>query len=205
MKRLMLIVTLVCMTAALTACSGSAGMPKYLSEEGIAPYELSEGEKYILQSFGMEGASQVISFNAPKDALSLDVTVYRLGDGGSWDNIGGGGISIGTDRKPTEQLTGTVTMQLKEDYSIDLHVNSAGTAAYITDPLSLEGEAMASLTGFLQKFQTITLNTEIPVALMVYDSGSRMKSYALEDYFEPSKFDGMDLVQAVTLTFSDQA
>ena len=68
----------------------------------------------------------------------------------------------------------------------------------------LDGEEMASVKGFLQEFQPIAMNTEIPVALMVYDSGTSMKSYTLQDYFEPSKFDGMDLVQVVTLEFSDK-
>lgn len=39
---------------------------------------------------------------------------------------------------------------------------------------------------------------------MAYDDGSSMRSYTLQDYFYPSKFDGMDLVQVVTLTFTDK-
>jgi len=51
------------------------------------------------------------------------------------------------------------------------------------------------------QFQGIEMDKEIPVAIMVYDSGTIMRSYSLQDYFEPSKFEGMDLVQVVTLTF----
>ena len=68
----------------------------------------------------------------------------------------------------------------------------------------LDAETMASTKGFLQEFQKIEINKEIPVALMVYDSGTSMRSYSLKDYFDPSKFDGMDLVQVVTLTFADE-
>lgn len=39
---------------------------------------------------------------------------------------------------------------------------------------------------------------------MAYSSGTTMKSYSLQDYFEPLKFSGMDLVQVVTMTFSDE-
>jgi hypothetical protein len=60
---------------------------------------------------------------------------------------------------------------------------------------------MMSMKGFLQEFQRIEMDKEIPVAFMVYDSGTIMRSYSLQDYFEPSKFEGMDLVQVVTLTF----
>lgn len=48
------------------------------------------------------------------------------------------------------------------------------------------------------------MNKEIPVALMVYDSGTSMSGYSLQDYFDPSVFDGMDFVQVVTLTFTDK-
>ncbi|MDE6220383.1 MAG: hypothetical protein K2G51_08170, partial [Lachnospiraceae bacterium] len=64
---------------------------------------------------------------------------------------------------------------------------------------------VGSTRSFLDSFQDIALNTEIPIAVMVYDSGTRMQSYTPQDYFEPSKFEEMDLVQVVTLEFSDQS
>lgn len=195
---------LILMIVMLSACSSKTDSPKLLSKIGIAPYELSENEKYLLQSFGMDSTSQIITFNAPKEALSLNVNVYRLGDDGAWSNIGGGGISIGTDREPSDQLVGTFTMQLKENYAMDFNINADGLSSYKTDEIVLKNEITASTKGFLQEFQDITINTEIPVALMVYDSGTSLKSYSLQDYFEPSKLVGMDLVQVVTLEFSDK-
>lgn len=203
-KRLIGAVLLISVMVTLAACSNKSDLPMTLDEEGIAPYELSDSEKYILQSFGMDGTSQIISFHAPKEANSLYVNVYRLEDNEMWRNIGGGGVSLGTDRKPEGQLTGTFAMQLKENYSIDFHINASGLASYQTDEISLDTEPTASVKGFLQKYQTIEMNKEIPVALMVYDSGTSMRSYSLQDYFEPSKFEGMDFVQVVTLEFSDR-
>lgn len=204
MKRLIPVGLLFIITMILVACSSKTDSPKLLSKEGIAPYELSESEHYLLQSFGMDDTSQIISFHAPKEAISLNVNVYRLEAGGGWGDIGGGAISIGLDRKPTDQLTGTFTMQLKDNYAIDFNINSSGRASYKTNEISLDSEAVASVKGFLQEFQNIELNKEIPVALMVYNSNTRMRSYSLQDYFEPSKFEGMDLVQVVTLNFSDK-
>lgn len=204
-KRLIEAVLLISVIVMLAACSNkSDDLPSTLDEEGIAPYELSDSEKYILQSFGMDGTSQIISFHAPKEAKSLCVNVYRLEDNEMWRNIGGGGVSLGTGRKPEDQLTGTFAMQLKENYSIVFHINASGLASYQTDEISLDTEPTASVKGFLKKYQTIEMNKEIPVALMVYDSGTSMRSYSLQDYFEPSKFEGMDFVQVVTLEFSDR-
>ncbi|MDD4729283.1 MAG: hypothetical protein PHN55_11110 [Dysgonamonadaceae bacterium] len=204
MKRLFSLFLICAIAMALVACSNETDTPKLLTIEGIAPYELSESENYILQSFGMEGTSQIISFNAPKEAISLNVNVYRLEAGEKWENIGGGAISISADRKPNDQLTGTFTMQLKENFAIDFNINASGRASYKTDEIALDTETMASTKGFLQEFKKIEINREIPIALMVYDSGSSMRSYSLQDYFDPSKFDGMDLVQVVTLTFTDK-
>src|SRR5690606_31769803 len=134
------------------------GYPEFLTKEGIIPYELSESEKYILQSFGMEGNSQIISFHAPKEAITLNVNVYRLEGNENWSNIGGGAISIGTERNPIKQLTGTFTMQLKENHAIDFNINTSGRASFKTDEIILDTEIMASTKGFLQEFQKIELN-----------------------------------------------
>lgn len=192
------------MVMTLSACSKKSEIPKVLAKDGISPYELSESEKYILQSFNMEGTSQIISFNAPKEAISLNVNVYCLEDGGNWNSIGGGGISIGMDRKPIDQLVGTFTMQLKENYAMDFAINAGGMASFKTDEITQNFEQISSTKGFLREFQDITINTEIPVALMVYDSGTSMRSCSLQDFFEPSKFVDMDLVQVVTLEFLDK-
>ena len=205
MKRKILFpLILIIIAMVIVACSNTTDSPKLLTKEGITPYDLSESEKYILQSFGMEGNSQIISFHAPKEAITLNVNVYRLEVDKSWKSIGGGAVSIGTDREPIDQLTGTFTMQLKENYAIDFNINTSGRASFKTNEIILDAETMASTKGFLQEFQKIEINKEIPVALMVYDSGTSMRSYSLQNYFEPSKFDGMDLVQVVTLTFTDK-
>ncbi len=204
-KRLSLILLLITVLL-LAACSSqkNENVPKHLSQEGIAPYELTEREKYLLQALGIGDNSQIISFHAPQEAICLNVNVYQLEAGGNWSNIGGGAISIGTEREPTDQLTGTFTMQLKEDYAIDFSITSNGRAAYSTEPIQLNTKILASTKGFLREFQKVEMNKEIPVALMVYSSGTSMSGHSLQDYFEPSLFAGMDLVQVVTLTFTDK-
>ena len=104
----------------------------------------------------------------------------------------------------TEQLTGVFTMKMKENYAVDFYINSNGLYSFHTNSITLDKEILASQKAFLQDFENITLNTEIPVALMAYSSGSTMKNYSLQDYFEPVKFSEMDLVQVVTMTFSDE-
>jgi hypothetical protein len=44
-------------------------------------------------------------------------------------NDGGGGISIGKEREPIEQLAGTLAMQLREKNVIYFNINCGGRAS----------------------------------------------------------------------------
>ena len=205
MKKILFLFLISIILLSLSACVNETKDNGTLFKEGIAPFELTERETYLLDSFDLKNKSQIIEFNAPDEVITLSVNVYRLGDDYKWDNPDGGAISIGLEREPVQYLTGNFTMILKEDYAIDFILNSnGGKASYKTEKIILETEATASVKAFLEEFQEIELNKEIPVALMIYDSGTAMRSYSLQDYFEPEKFEGMDFVQAVTLTFSDK-
>lgn len=204
MKKCILQILIFIMIITLVACTNEKTSPNPLTKEGISPYKLSENEKYLLESFGIEDNSQIISFNAPKEAITLNVNVYRLENDENWKNIGAGAISIGTEREPMEQLTGNFTMQLEENNAINFNINAGGRASFQTEQIILDTEARISVRQFLEDFQEVKINEEIPVALMVSDSGTSMNSHSLQDYFNPSEFAGMDFVQAVTLTFSDK-
>ena len=202
-QKLYLPVSALIIVLVLVSCSKHNGdFLKFFAKEGIQPYILSESEKDLLRSFGIEEEnSQIIYFNAPKEAIAMDINVYKLGDDKKWEMIGGGGISIGKERVPIEQLVGTLAMQLRENNVIYFNINCGGRASFKTDEIILDTETMMSMKGFLQEFPRIEIDKEIPIAFMVYDSGTIMRSYSLQDYYEPSKFEGMDLVQVVTLTF----
>ena len=204
MKKIFCFLVIFIVLMSLSACSEKSNNAAFLDKEGIAPYDLSEDGEYILQAFGMENNSQLIAFKAPKEAITMNVNVYCLDNSEQWKPVGGSAISIGEDREPIEQLEGTFAMQMQENYVVDFHINCAGRMSSQSEEIMLDNEAMASVKVFLQEFEEVELNTEVPVALMVYDSGTSMKSYSLQDYFEPSEFAEMDLVQAVTLEFLDE-
>lgn len=87
---------------------------------------------------------------------------------------------------------------------IEFHINMAGQGAFSTHSVDENEEYVAEGKAFLKEAQKIELGKEIPVAILVYDNGNSMNSYTTEDYFEPEKLKDMDLVEAVTLEFSDQ-
>lgn len=203
MKRFLALVLIIIMTMVFTACSKDTSIPEVPDSEGIAPYELSERDKYLLQLLALEGDVNIISFKAPIATKSLIVQAYLLDENGTWSTVGKGQVLLGQDASPEARLEGTFAMLLKDNYAIDMHINTRGRASFRTKPLDVDYEIMASAKGFLKDFQRIELNKEIPVAIMVYDSGTSIRSYSMESFFSPSEFHGMGLVQAVTLTFSD--
>lgn len=163
----------------LTACSAAPDSAE------LVPYDLSEKEQFVLETFGMLESSQLLSFHAPEEAITLRVHVYQMLSGGAWEETGGGATSIGAEREPVDRLDGYFAMRLRKDLGIDFHIRCAGLASYQTDAVDLSAAARAVY--LLTDAREITMETEIPVALMVYESDAAMPAYCLEDYFEPSR------------------
>ena len=198
--RSMAAVLLVC----LTACSSAARPQGEPHQASIAPYELTERETELLQALGLKDRTGIMAYNPPEGAKSAAVKVYRLKEDGTWDT--GTGAALGFEASESGALRdGLFTMILGENYSIEFHISHDGSRmSSKSDEIILDTESIASTTGFLENAAEIELNQEIPVAFMVYDSGGHMPGASVENFFDPSDFQGMDLVQAVTLTFSDE-
>lgn len=187
----------------LTACSNGGASSRIPEKGGVSPCELSETETQLLESFDMTDTAQLMGFRAPEDAVSMKINVYHLKDG-AWQSAGQGEISTGKGDGGDKALTGTIAMQILEDHRIKFTVHSSGNYTFISDAILSETESQSSMTGFLQGFQSGELNTEIPVALMVHDAGTKMSPYSLADYFDPTRFAEMDFVQVVTVEFSEK-
>lgn len=188
----------------LTACQDKKETGQNL-KEGIGPYELSQREEDLLEALGMAQDVQILWFQVPKGTKSVMVHAYSMKDGSSWEQEDIGGVSLVSGDGGKEELSGLITMSLKDNYSIDISVTANGARySATTDEIPLDKEIIGSSKGFMTSSQSIETGQEIPVAIMVYDSGTRMESYTLEDYFSPSKFQGMDFVQAVTVSFLSQ-
>lgn len=191
---------LPCLGCVLSGCSKDA--------VGIAPYELTKEEQSLLASFGMTDTSRIFRFHAPKEAVALHINAYQLDTDGKWKKNDDGAVSIDSAQDSVQgmELKGTLAMEMQDDYSIDFHVNCAGRSSFTSDAgkLAQDHDYLASGKGFLDEFQNIELNKEIPIAVIIYDNGTSMRSYSVNDYFEPSVFEGMDLVQAITVEFSEQ-
>ncbi|MTK21008.1 hypothetical protein GMA92_06210 [Turicibacter sanguinis] len=200
MKKLAFICLFIMSILSLSACSNLSD-----TKMGIGPYPLNERDQSLLESFALLDQSQLLSFNAPKEATSLMIHLYSLDESGNWQDVqSGGGISIETERDANTHLEGTFAMTLNDDHSINFVISSHGRFSSRVDLDDLGFDSAISTHSFLTDFQTIELNKEIPVAIIVFDNGTSMRSFSVDSYFEPDIFEGMNSVQAVTLTFTNK-
>ena len=97
MKRAAALALAAVLPLGLCACGSEAASQTAtaLNGAGIAPYSLSQGEKDVLEAFGMFGRSKLIAFCGPEGASGLAVHVYRLDMDGTWEETGGGSIGLG--------------------------------------------------------------------------------------------------------------
>jgi hypothetical protein len=189
----------------LAACSSQE--PDTAAQENtIAPYTLTQRERTLLDAFGhTEGTAQVLSFQAPAEARGLTIQTAQLGEDGQWEVVSAPAIALLGEEQADLPLSGLFTMSRAEDGALTFHIlcDSAGGMTSQTDPLPPDPNTTMHTWAFLTDPQTIQLDQPIPVALLAYDSGTSMSSLDLQSYFTPEDLAGLDLVQAVTVTFSE--
>lgn len=168
---------------------------KYLEKEGIAPYDLSEGEEYILNVMNIKKDTLLVSYNATENTKMLMVRVYNLNDG-QWDEIGNLAFVIADDNKH-----GTISIMEKDNYVLELSTISASAKSEKIDD---ENEYVQSQKTVINDFQNIELNKEMPVAIYINDSDTAGVPIELSEFSDPSNFEGIDLVRAVTFEFMDE-
>lgn len=203
MRKIIAVMLCVCMLA-FAGCSNTedttdkdtaAQGAKYLEKEGIAPYDLSEGEEYILNVMNIKKDALLVSYNATENSKMLMVRVYALNDG-QWDETGNLAFVIEDGNKQ-----GTISIMEKDNYVLELSTISASAKSEKIDD---DNEYVQSQKTVINDFQNIELNKEIPVAIYINDSDTAGVPIELSEFSDPSNFEGIDLVRAVTFEFMDE-
>lgn len=202
-KKVILIMTFIIVLLTLWSLVKSEESIGKMYREGIEPFKLSESNKYILRSLDPLDNTQIIKFKAPKEAINMDINVYKLDKNNQWELIHSTGTGIGEDRQPIDQLEGTLTMQLMENQSIYFNtIIGGGSVSVTTSEVILDKTQKLSAKEFMKKFSNIEVDKEIPIAIMISSSGNTIRVFDLNSYYDVSRFQGLDFVQVVTLKFT---
>lgn len=178
----------------------STGCQQAATKNVVAPYSLTGSQKELLQYLNMSDTAMLFSYRSPDETLSVTASSYVL-EQGAWVKNGEGTIFWdGQDKEHTPE--GVFTLIFQEDRSFEMSLSAQGTSSFRSDPIEFSGDLTSFSHARLSEEQEIQLDQEIPVALFVADSGNSMPSFSTDTYFSPEAFQDMDVVQAVTLTFS---
>lgn len=198
MKKALLSIT-VFAAALLVACSGGDKVPGKLPKEGLAPFENSKHLEYLRDTLRVPSDVPVISFNAPKEAKHLKVSLKSLNENGEWDSQDVGEL----ERRAASKLAGNMAVHVREDDSIAFHIDM-GEGVYVLESESLDmPPPVQSIKKLIDEHQPIELGKEAPVLLLAYNDEEGIRNYAVQDFYEPEKFEGMDAVQIVMLEFTE--
>lgn len=207
MKKKGLLVIILCIFCLfISSCAKKDGLNEQSKmKEEIEPYEYTESEITLLESMNFKEKVGIASFKAPKSAKNMEIKVFLLNDKGKWEEDVSGKIMMNDMDNPTEIFQGTVCLILNENHSIEYHINTTGWGScfYKTEEIISDEQEVIYARDFLSERKDIELNQEIPIAIMVYDSGTSIRAFTTDDYFTPEKFKGMDIVQAVVVNFTD--
>ncbi|MGI6255322.1 MAG: hypothetical protein ACOYJZ_06775 [Acutalibacter sp.] len=175
-----------------------AGCGQETAANTVKPYPITEEQQELLQYLNLNNTANLFSYQCPENSQEVTITSYVLEDG-TWVINGQGTLSW--DGKTVESREGVFTLIYQEDRRFAMSLHAQGTSSFRSDPVDIPPDLTASSNAWLSEEVEIQLEKEIPVALFVSDSGNRMSSLTVEDYFSPEKLEEMDLVQAVTMTF----
>lgn len=176
-----------------------AGCRQNALKNVVSAYPLTSDQQKLLGYLNLEDSAKLFSYRCPEEALSVTASTYVL-DNGVWSKTGEGTISW--DAEDEMSRNGVFTLIYREDRRFDMSLNAQGTSTFRSDPVDVPEGLTAFSHAWLTEDQEIQLDKEIPVAIFVGDSGNTMESFTTEDYYHPEKLQDLDLVQAVTLTFS---
>jgi len=170
----------------------------------VSPYNLTDKDIEPLESVGLYNNYELLTFVAPAGTKAMRFHLYQLNKNNNWEiKFYGGLLTEPSESDKNPPIEGTFSMVRHDDYSLSFYISSAGSAVYKAEPFNITPTNMAYSGSFLPDKNEAKLNQEIPVSLMVYDSGTSSLNYTLADFFTPEKFADKDIVQAVTLTFYD--
>jgi len=182
---------------------------------GIKPYSLSQESEKILRSLNLNGKTNILFFKAPKSTEYINVNVYLLGENGTWMEIDS--LSFQAEDKHYNNegsLEGIFSMVINDFETLELNINIGSSLrslsllkeSFSADDVFYEGVYESSHI-FLEEFKDITLNKEIPVAIIIKNRATDSTDtihYDTESFFATTDFEETDYVQAVTLTFASK-
>ena len=165
----------------------------------LQEYDYTEEESELLDLLAFD--FYIATYHRTAEVNGIYLNLYQLKDG-VWEDIGSMGAGVFDD---TEALDGKLAVQLQEDDAVWLSVQSDDGSNVLSklEELKIDIADKKRSEVSLHESQEIALNEETVIRIIAVDEKQRIEM-ELNDFYETKKFEDLDLVLAVTVTFSDQ-
>lgn len=173
-----------------------AGEQAYL----VSPYPYTESQTELLRLAGLTERVRAVRFDLPPGCESVKLTVHQLDDDGAWQAVTKGELRPQQSDAPQQ---GVIVFMLGESGDITSIINLQGQATYQTETTLDTGAFAAFSNLFLGEAEQIQWDAELPVGMLLYSPQPGVPAYELNDFFEPGRFAKEDIVQAITLQFTN--
>lgn len=198
MKKLTALLTLLLCAALLTGCAAQEAKPKMY----ITPAELNEDEQAIAKLLGANANQNIFDYVVDETLQSVSVKTYELVNGQWEPSLGGGGTAVsGTKGRLAldfDVLPDRLRVAFQHEGAYSATENKA------LKPLNAEG--LSRMSSRMIGQTAVEYEREIPLVMQIVTRKSEVRSYAPEDFYDPSQIaaDGHDHVYVATITFSQQ-
>lgn len=193
MKKIIIIMEALLLTASLTACGAGIGK---VTDMQVRESELTKEEQRILELFGISDIRHIFDYQINSQIKAMSINLYVLKEDLTWENYGGMSGEAANSQ-------GRIAISLEENVRLALQ-DESGIQAVTIDLGDIDAwkESTAKAASWLTE-STITDGEEIPLAVLIETSSNEIRTYGTEAYFEPERLGGHELVVAVTLTFTE--
>ncbi len=184
---------LVLLALSLCACSSTS------SSMNIAPAELNDDEKQILQLIGEDKKDRVYDFSLDENVKQAVFQLYEL-VGDEWQ-------LLSSDAMDFQATNGRFALEfdiLGEDLRIALQDQNGVQSSSSTPSDEFANTSMSKTLSTLGQAQEIVYYQEIQLAIQILTNKNNIHSYIVDKFFQPQLYAEYDYeyVYALTVTFS---
>ena len=201
MKKVRLILVIMCMLFSCTGCDIKEELPNmYIKEANLTDEELNAIA--LVGGDDIADKQAIYDFKVDDKIKAIQTNIYELKDA-EWKKISGGSRVFG-------DIDGRIAISIDniaKGCRIALQgENEKGSNSYITE-INKEQENMGRGTSRLTSMEEIEYEKEIPLVIQVQTNKNGVSLYDVEYFNQPEEYEKLDYeyVYAVTIRFSEKS
>lgn len=189
------IIMIFILAFSLVACNGGA---KNMTME-IKSSELTEKEDELLKLMEQNNEYKIYDYKLDDKIKSIYINFYILNSNGQWDSEGGAELSV-------KSPIGRIAISTFSDNG-NLRIaceNQGNVISWISNSEVYENSKEMSKAMSWEENSEIIYEKEIPLVIQTLTDSNELVTYGVNSFYDTNKLKGNDIVNAITVTFSEK-